>query len=373
VLVADDQSDVVTALRLLLRREGYEADAAASVDEVRRSLAARPYDLLLMDLNYARDTTSGREELDLLADVLARDRSLPVIVMTGWGSIDTAVEAMRRGARTFVHKPWDNAVLAETVRREIDDGRVRRAAAASAAREREDAQRIQRALLPRGCPALPWGHIAARWTPASTFGGDCYDVLSLSGGATGITIADVAGKGLPAALVMAQLQASVRAFAGDGFGPAALAARTNAALCRNATIERFVTFFYAAIDATGSAITWCNAGHNAPVLLRADGSIERLDGGGMVLGVMPDAPFIERRARLRAGDRLVLFTDGITEATAANGEAGTDLFGDAALVDSIRRHRECDAMTLVDAIVDDVARFAGGPCTDDATVLALVR
>ena len=89
VLIADDQADVVAALRLLLRGEGFDADTARSVDEVRRRLAAAAYDLLLMDLNYARDTTSGQEGLDLLADVHAQDDRLPVIVMTGWGSIDT--------------------------------------------------------------------------------------------------------------------------------------------------------------------------------------------------------------------------------------------------------------------------------------------
>ena len=107
ILVADDQPDVVDALRLVLKMAGFETDSANSIATVRERLLARRYDLLLMDLNYARDTTSGREGLELLAEVLGRDPLLPVIVMTGWGTIETAVEAMRRGARTFVHKPWE--------------------------------------------------------------------------------------------------------------------------------------------------------------------------------------------------------------------------------------------------------------------------
>src|SRR6185503_15404939 len=95
VLIADDQPDVVAALRLLLRGAGLETDAACSVQEVRDRLSVKDYDLLLMDLNYARDTTSGREGLELLSEVHERDRLLPIIVMTGWGSIETAVEAMR--------------------------------------------------------------------------------------------------------------------------------------------------------------------------------------------------------------------------------------------------------------------------------------
>src|SRR4029434_10031955 len=137
VLVADDQQDVVAAIRMLLRGAGLEVDPATSVQEVRSRLDSQAYDLLLMDLNYARDTTSGREGLELLSEVHARDRLLPIIVMTGWGSIETAVEAMRRGARTFVHKPWENASLTETVSRELDEARARREADAFASRELE--------------------------------------------------------------------------------------------------------------------------------------------------------------------------------------------------------------------------------------------
>ena len=115
-------------------------------------MAQRSYDLLLMDLNYTRDTTSGREGLDLLERVRTKDSALPVVVMTGWGSIETAVEAMRRGARSFVQKPWDNTVLVEVVAREIADGQAARRRDARFSRDYEEARQIQRALLPRPCP-----------------------------------------------------------------------------------------------------------------------------------------------------------------------------------------------------------------------------
>ncbi len=367
ILVADDQADVVAALRLLLRGEGFDVDTATSVDEVRVRLAAARYDLLLMDLNYARDTTSGQEGLELLAEVHAHDRELPVIVMTGWGSIDTAVEAMRRGARTFVHKPWDNASLTRTIAREIDEGMSRREADSSARRELEDAQRIQRALLPPAFPQLANCEMAAAWTPAASFGGDCYDMIPLGDGRAGISIADVAGKGLPAALLMSNLQASVRAFAGETLAPARVAARTNSALCRNGGVGRFVTFFYAVLDPAGATLTFCNAGHNPPILARADGTIERLSGGGMVLGIFDSAEYAEETVALEAGDRLLLFTDGITEAT----DAGHREFGDARLVDMVAAHRCDPPQAVVDAVVAQVAGFAGPALADDATVVCL--
>ncbi len=219
VLVADDQQDVVAAIRMLLRGAGLEVDPATSVQEVRHRLNSQTYDLVLMDLNYARDTTSGREGLDLLKEIHERDRLLPVIVMTGWGSIDTAVEAMRRGARTFVHKPWDNHALTETVCREIEEGHALRQSDKLAANEQIDAKAIQRALLPATLPSMSGVGLAARWEPALAFGGDCYDALKLTDTHLAISIADVCGKGLPAALLMSNLLASLRAFAASERAP----------------------------------------------------------------------------------------------------------------------------------------------------------
>jgi len=120
ILVADDQPDVLTALRLLLKNEGFETETVSAPAAILRALEAHDFDLVLVDLNYARDTTSGQEGLDLLARIQATDRTLPVVVMTAWGSVELAVEAMRRGARDFVQKPWDNARLLAIVRTQIE-------------------------------------------------------------------------------------------------------------------------------------------------------------------------------------------------------------------------------------------------------------
>src|SRR5690242_16413946 len=126
ILIADDQADVLEALRLLLKAEGFQIDTADSPAAVVRSLERREYDVILMDLNYARDTTSGQEGLDLLAQIRSTDDTTPVIVMTAWGSVSLAVEAMRRGARDFIEKPWDNERLLAIVRTQRDLGRALR-------------------------------------------------------------------------------------------------------------------------------------------------------------------------------------------------------------------------------------------------------
>ncbi len=126
VLVADDQPDVLDALRLLLKAEGYKTETAASPRAVLKAMESSDFDVLLMDLNYARDTTSGQEGLDLLRRIQALDSALPVIVMTAWGSVELAVEAMRRGARDFIQKPWDNARLLSILRTQIELGQALR-------------------------------------------------------------------------------------------------------------------------------------------------------------------------------------------------------------------------------------------------------
>lgn len=126
LLVADDQPDVLTALRLLLKGEGFQTETVTSPAGVLKALEEEDYDALLMDLNYTRDTTSGKEGLDLLSQIQSIDGTLPVVVMTAWGSVEVAVEAMRRGARDFIQKPWDNARLLAIVRTQVELARALR-------------------------------------------------------------------------------------------------------------------------------------------------------------------------------------------------------------------------------------------------------
>ncbi len=203
LLVADDQPDVLEALRWLLTGEGYKLELVSSTEAVMDRLRSGAFDLLLMDLNYTRDTTSGREGLDLISRVRSHDSSLPIVVMTGWGSIDTAVEAMRRGAKSFVQKPWEDVTLIEIVEREVAEGRATRRRDHKQQREVEEARLIQRGLLPTATPQVAGIDLSVTWLPADGVGGDCFDTLGF-GDVLGVSIADIAGKGLPAALLMSK-------------------------------------------------------------------------------------------------------------------------------------------------------------------------
>jgi phosphoserine phosphatase RsbU/P len=368
VLVADDQADVLEALRFLLKGADLEADFVTSPVAALERLQERPYELLLADLNYTRDTTSAGEGLELVSRARVVDPLLPVVVMTGWGTIDTAVEAMRRGARSFVQKPWNNTTLLEILNREIADGRVARQQNLRHEREQSDARAIQRGLLPSTLPCIgPYG-IAAGWQPASGYGGDCYDALTFDEDVLGLLIADVAGKGLPAALLMSNLQAAVRAFSEGAAAPDQVCARVNRLLCGHMVSGRFVTACYVRLDCRRHVLTCANAGHNPPLLVRGSGEIVRLATGGTVLGVFPDRTYEQHQVDIRGGDRLVLYTDGITEATSPHGEE----YGEERLAGAITDRAGLDAPALTAALFDDVLAFADGTLQDDATIVSVV-
>jgi sigma-B regulation protein RsbU (phosphoserine phosphatase) len=372
VLVADDQPDVVAALRLLLRSAGFDAQGAGSVEDVRAQVAARDFDAVLMDLNYARDTTSGAEGLDLIADLHAMRPHLPLIAMTGWANVDTAVEAMRRGARSYIPKPWDNAALLQVVRAEIDQARSAKTVPPEAwqsqtAREWREAAAIHRSLLPSQLPEIPGCRLAWRWEPASRFGGDYYDAFLVGPARLALCIADVCGKGLPAALLVSSLQATVRAFVDGVTAPHESVARINRALCRQGAHGRFVTLFLAVVDMDAREMRFCNAGHNAPILAAANGAVSRLVTGGSVVGVFDEASYESGCVAITSHDRLLLYTDGLVEA----GATALREYGDAHLVDTTRRHRSLGAADLLDRVFADVHQWAGPRLDDDATAMAL--
>src|SRR2546425_3548943 len=361
ILIADDQVHVVEALQLLLKNEGFIFESANSPRAVVEAVQERDFDVLLLDLNYARDTTSGTEGLELLSRIRELDSSLPVVLMTAWASIDIAIEAMQNGGRDFVQKPWDNDKLLGSLRRHAEEGRVLR----EKKQETKEARDIQQRLLPTELPELPGCDIQAFWQPANEVGGDYLDVIPLNDTAAALCIADVSGKGLPAALLMSNTQASLRAFAQTMKRPAQVCGHLNRVVSENSRAGRFTTLFYGVLDFTDRTLRYTNAGHVPPMLVRQNGEVIRLSDGGTVLGIFPDAAYEERQVRLEAGDRLVLLTDGITEAENAGGEE----FGEDRLTRLLVENRRLPADELKRVLLDAVASFAAHGFQDDATLV----
>lgn len=374
-LIADDQPDVLAALRLLLKGAGYQTEAADSPAAVLDALRHGKFDLLLMDLNYARDTTSGKEGLDLISRIQALDHDLPIVVMTAWATVDLAVESMRLGVRDFVQKPWENSRLLRKLKTQIDYGRrLRDREAAQQSHERQlkleldEAREIQRGLMPRRMPHLHGFSIANAWQPARGVSGDYLAAFKLDDARAALCVADVAGKGFPAALLMSNMQAALKSLASERISPSELCAKLNLLMCGNTPLRKFITCFYSELDITTRKLTFTNAGHNAPMLVRRDGECIRLEEGGRVIGAFCDSTFTQQEIQINEGDKLLLFTDGVTEARNAAG----DEFGEQRLQQCLRLYVGNNAAELRTLILDEVTAFCAGNFDDDATLMVLI-
>ena len=361
---------MVAALRLLIKGEGYEAETAASPTEVLGLLKSSRFDLVLMDLNYARDTTSGQEGLGLLKSIRVIDSTLPVVVLTGWATLDLAVESMRQGVCEFVQKPWDNSRLLNLVHAQLARGRLLREGRRlhlEMDHQLAEAKEIQRGFVPRQLPPIPGCRIAVTWIPSGVLSGDYFDVLRFDERHFGLCIADAIGKGVPAALLMSNIQALVKGFASRTLSPRELCETLNPCICRTTAPNTFITFFYALLDAESRTLRYANAGHHPPILLRRDGNCVRLSEGGAVLGVCSDWRYTEGEVELNSGDRLLFFTDGVSEAMDADGEE----FGERRLIEVMACRPGLDPQQLQSIIMHSVTEFCGGGLQDDATLISL--
>ena len=231
------------------------------------------------------------------------------------------------------------------------------------------ARAIQQSLLPREMPQVAGVEASGIWQPARTVGGDYYDLLKLSETELAFCIGDVAGKGMPAALLMSGLQAAVRASATPNGAPRELCERVRRVVVSSLSGGRFVTFFYATLDTATMRLRWCNAGHNAPILVRADGEIVRLAGGGSALSrLFRDTPFVDHEIGVMPGDRIVLFTDGVSEASDG---AGEQQFGETQLEELVAAHRAASAEALQRTVFDTVLGFSQGELQDDLTLVVV--
>jgi phosphoserine phosphatase RsbU/P len=369
VLVADDQPHILIALEILLNSQGYQTRTACDPAGVLSALQQETFDAVLMDLNYTRDTTGGAEGLELVSRIRVLDKTVRLIVMTAWSSVDLAVEAMRRGASDFVQKPWSNSVLIEKVREQIESSAALRTSQRQQEEEEFEAHEIQQKLLPDVLPAIPGYEIAVNTRSARFVSGDYYDVARIGDSTTAFCVADAAGKGLPAALLVSNLQAVLKSLMSDGQEPSEVCNRVNRFLFDIMPENKFVSFFYGVLDSNTHRLTYCNAGHNPPLLVRSDGSVSELNSSGAVLGQFLSWPYGQNDLHFECGDTLLLFTDGVVEACNQQEEA----FGEEQLLQLTRTLSNDSAHTIEDALLQAVSHHCGGQFQDDATLIVLQR
>ena len=235
------------------------------------------------------------------------------------------------------------------------------------AKELSQAGEIQRGLLPSAAPIIAGMDISGYNVPCRGVGGDYYDFFRLADGKVVIVVGDVAGKGMPEAMLMASLQARLQILVETEEAPAKIVTRLNRSISGNCPDNRFITFFLMIIDPETGELRYCNAGHNPPLLVRASGVTEKLDGGGLILGILAMAQYSEHKTNFQSGDTVVLYSDGISEATpiGIDEEFGEDRIG----ISILNRPSESSAQ-LIEGVLQDLQGWcAGAPYLDDVTIV----
>jgi serine phosphatase RsbU (regulator of sigma subunit) len=369
VLVIDDDQDIHRLLRARLEARGYHVTAASSGEEGVTRLRELQPDLVFLDV-----AMSGMTGIDVLDVIRSQRLDVAVILTTAYSSEQVAIAALRHGADDYLRKPFDRgefqAALDRTLSRLTMSRQIKQLRKELEKKQLQLAEELARAaavqseLLPVENPPLPGFQIGARCLPAREVGGDFYDWQQLPGGVLSLTVGDVMGKGMSAALLMATVRAVIRAMVSQ-HGPADAVQHTATSLDGDlARSGSFVTLFHAQLNTLTSELRFVDAGHGQALLRRADGTLVPLQPFGLPLGVLSTEHYSEGVATLGAGDVLVIYSDGLSEAR-------PELFRDqetlAAQISSSETAGET-AQRLV-----DLATAQGGQLPDDLTVVVVRR
>jgi sigma-B regulation protein RsbU (phosphoserine phosphatase) len=369
VLVIDDDPEIHRLLRARLEARGYHVTAAASGEEGVTKLRECHPDLVFLDV-----AMSGMTGIDVLDVIRSQRLDVAVILTTAYSSEQVAIAALRHGADDYLRKPFDRgefqAALDRTLsrltmsrqikqlRKELEKKQVQ------LAEELARAAAVQSELLPVENPPLPGFEIGARCLPAREVGGDFYDWQQLPGGVLSLTVGDVMGKGMSAALLMATVRAVIRAMVSQ-HGPADAVQHTATSLDGDlARSGSFVTLFHAQLNTVTSELRYVDAGHGQALLRRADGTLEPLQPFGLPLGVLSTERYSEGVVTLNPGDVLVIYSDGLSEAR-------PELFRDQQTLTSQIITDETAGATAQRLV--DLATATGGQLPDDLTVVVVRR
>jgi serine phosphatase RsbU (regulator of sigma subunit) len=367
VLVAEDQEHVREALAMLLRGNGYMVVLCASPNEALAEARRSAPDIALLDMNYQRDSTSGIEGLELIQRLRELDAIVPIVALTAWGNVDLAVSAMKHGASDFIEKPWRNDALLQKVQSLVRRAQEIRSSQRVSDYERKDAQQLQTRIVPQRHVVAQGVELFGDSVPAGVVGGDYFGVWQPTPDMLHFCVADVSGKGTPGALIAAMLYASVSTLSSSSNSPEMVLAQVETTLLNQLGEGHYVTILYGVLDLQTRILHYVNAGHCPPILRRLNGNIELLEPTRPVLGFMLDAGFRAERLSLGVGDRLLLYTDGVSEAANGDGEE----FGPNRLTMLVEGSETESLPQRYAKIMKAVQEHAAGKFTDDATLLLI--
>ncbi len=375
ILVVDDEPDLELLLKQKFRKRIRKKEltlifAQNGVEALERLKEHDDVDMVLSDINMPQ-----MDGLTLLRQLNELGRDLRAVIVTAYGDMKNIRTAMNRGAFDFITKPIDFDDLEATIAKTLAHLQVLRDALRSRdqlvaiRRELGVAARMQESILPTAFPRDERYEMFASMTPALEVGGDFYDFFSLDGGRLGTVIADVSGKGVPAALFMMVSRTLMKGTAIGEPDPQHALGEVNQLLFESNEEAMFVTVFYASFNPASGLLNFANAGHNLPFLVRGNGEVQQIESDpGIVLGILPDFSFPGGSITLQPGDSVFFYTDGVNEAMNEVGEE----FGDAALAEVLASAAGADARVMIDRVTDAVRVHAGkADQSDDITCLCL--
>lgn len=379
IMVVDDEPDLESLIRQSFRRQIRNGEfefvfACNGLEALAKLLEYPEVGIILSDINMPE-----MDGLTLLAKVNElRKPSLKTVIVSAYGDMENIRTAMNRGAYDFVTKPVDFTDLETTIRKTIGDLEQLR----NAQKEHDQlvaiqqdlsvARNIQQAILPKVFPPFPNRtdfEIFASMNAAKEVGGDFYDFFLIDNDRLGFVMADVSGKGVPAAIFMAVSRTLLKATALKGLPAGECLNHVNNLLCPESISSMFVTIFYGILDLSTGEVSYANGGHNPPYILRKEGAVEELElTGGIALGIMDDLPYNVKSVNLKPGDGLFLFTDGVTEAF----NAADELYSEAQLEEKLRSVTGKSTEEIVKFIANDVHEYSTGvQQSDDITILSV--
>jgi sigma-B regulation protein RsbU (phosphoserine phosphatase) len=379
ILVVDDEIDLEPLIRQKFRRQIREKTydfvfAFNGLEALAKIIEYPEIGVVLSDINMPE-----MDGLTLLAKLKElKNPGLKTVIVSAYGDMDNIRTAMNRGAYDFVTKPVNFEDLEITINKTLEEiMSVRRSMEehdqlVSIQHDLNVAREIQQAILPKVFPPFPLQHnfdIYASMIAAKEVGGDFFDFFLIDSNHLGFVIGDVSGKGIPAAIFMAVSRTLIRATGLKGVSARECMCYVNNLLCNESVSSMFVTVFYGILDTATGEVEYVNAGHNPPYLLTASGIRKIPMTGGIVLGIMEDFEFYAKRFTMEPGEKLFLYTDGVTEAF--NGEAVA--YGEERLEEFLGLRLDNSIESIIKESLDDVNVFVdGAPQSDDITLLSIV-